>query len=369
MKKVVKKAILKVKPYVPGKPIEEVKRELGLKKVIKLASNENPYGPSPKVLKAIEKASKGLNRYPDGDCYYLRQELAKRLNVSSDQLTFGNGSDELIVLAVRAFVNEGDEVIIAQPSFLIYDIASQIVGARIKAIPLKNFHYDLEGMKKAVTKKTKIIFFGNPDNPAGTYLTEQDVRIFLEGLRKDILVFIDEAYYEYVTAKDYVNSLKLLNFHKNVIVTRTFSKMYGLAGLRVGYGIANSELTGLLNRIREPFNVNSLAQAGALACLKDGAYYRELARKIEKQRKFLYTSFEKSGVFYRKSCTNFILVDVNQNASNVSKQLMKKGVIVRDMSIWGLNQFIRVSIGTEKENRKFIRLLREIITNKHPVFV
>jgi len=361
MKEVVKKTILKVKPYVPGKPIAEVKRELGLKSVIKLASNENPYGPSSKVLKAIEKASKNLNRYPDGDCYYLRQELAKRLDVSSDQLIFGNGSDELIVLAVRAFINEGDEVVIAQPSFLIYDIASQIAGANIKAVLLKNFHYDLEGMKKAVTKKTKIIFLGNPDNPAGTYLTEREVQGFLRGLRKDILVFIDEAYYEYVTAKDYVNSLKLLKFHKNMIVTRTFSKMYGLAGLRIGYGMANAELINLLNRIREPFNVNSLAQAGALACLKDQVYYRNIAQKVEKQRKFLYASFEKLGISYRKSCTNFILVDVNQKASQISKQLMKKGVIVRDMSVWGLNQFIRVSIGTETENKKFIKILKEIL--------
>ena len=184
MKRAVKKTILKVAPYVPGKPIEEVKRELGLKSVIKLASNENPYGPSPKVRKAIARATGDLNRYPDGDCYYLREVLAKQLKVTRKQLIFGNGSDELIILAVRAFVDKGDEVVIAKPSFLIYDIAARIAGAKIKAVPLNNFRYDLEEMKKQVTKKTKVIFLGNPDNPSGMYFNEKEVRNFLKGLRK-----------------------------------------------------------------------------------------------------------------------------------------------------------------------------------------
>lgn len=361
MKRVVNKTILSVKPYVPGKPIEEVKRELGLKDVIKLASNENPYPPSPKVLKAIAKASKELNRYPDGDCYYLRQALAKKLRVLRNQLIFGNGSDELIVLAVRAFVGQGDEVVIAKPSFLIYDIASRIAGAKIKAIPLKNFRYDLAAMKKAVTKKTKIIFLGNPDNPSGMYLTQREVQAFLKGLRRDILVFIDEAYYEYVTAKDYVDSIKLLRSHKNVFVTRTFSKMYGLAGLRIGYGIADAGLIDLLNRIREPFNVNSVAQAAAMAVLRDQAYYRGLARKVKTQRKFLYDSFKEMDLDFIPTYTNFIQVNVGGNAANVVKKLMKKGVIVRDMSVWGLNRFIRVTIGTQKENQQFIKVLKEIL--------
>ncbi|MBU0467726.1 MAG: histidinol-phosphate transaminase [Candidatus Omnitrophica bacterium] len=361
MKSVAKKTIFSIKPYIPGKPISEVKRELGLKEVIKLASNENPYPPSPKVLKAITQAAKEVNRYPDGDCFYLRSALAKRLKVNPRQLIFSNGSDELIVMAVRAFVDNGDEVIIAKPSFLIYEIASKIEGANIKNIPLKDFSYDLDSMKKAVTKKTKIIFLGNPDNPSGTYLKDQDVAKFLRGLRKDILVFFDEAYYEYVDEKDYVDSLGLLKNYKNVIVTRTFSKMYGLAGLRIGYGIANLELVDILNRIREPFNVNSIAQVAALACLNENAYYKDIAKKVKDQREFLYKSFDRLGLEFKKSYTNFILINVKSDSTLVSQKLLKKGVIVRDMSSWGVKNFIRVSIGTQKENKKFIKVLGEIL--------
>jgi histidinol-phosphate aminotransferase len=361
MKSIVKKTILKVKPYVPGKPIDEVKRELGLRDVIKLASNENPYGPSPKVLTALRAASKELNRYPDGDCYYLRKALAKRLRVLNQQLIFGNGSDELIVLAVRAFVEKGDEVIIAKPSFLIYDIASRIAGAHIKAIPLKDFRYDLAAMKKAVTKKTKIIFLGNPDNPSGMYLTKKEMRTFLKGLRRNILVFIDEAYHEYVQAKDYIDSIGLLKSHKNVIVTRTFSKMYGLAGLRIGYGIAHAGLIDLLNRLREPFNVNSLAQVAALAALSDRAYYRRLAARTSAQRLFLCRNLKKCNLDFVESYTNFILVKIGRDASAVSQKLLKRGVIVRNMRAWGLSEFIRVTIGTAQENKRFIKSLKEIL--------
>ena len=361
MKRAVKKTILKVKPYVPGKPIEEVKRELGLKNVIKLASNENPYGPSPKVRKAIARAVGDLNRYPDGDCYYLREILAKQLKVPRNQLIFGNGSDELIVLAIRAFVSQGDEVVIAKPAFLIYDIASRIAGAKIKSVPLDNFRYNLAEMKRQVTQKTKVIFLGNPDNPSGMYFSESQVRNFLKGLRRDILVFIDEAYFEYVSARDYVRSLGLLKTYKNVFVTRTFSKMYGLAGLRIGYGVANAELIDLLNRIREPFNVNSLAQVAAIAALRDRSYYRGLARKTSVQRQYLYRRLKAMNLEYVESYTNFILIKIHCRASNIVKKLLKKGIIVRDMSFWGLNQYIRVTIGTQAENTRFIKALKEIL--------
>ena len=361
MKKMANKNILDIKPYVPGKPIEEVKRELGIKKVIKLASNESPFGPSPKVLRAIEKASLSANRYPDGDCFYLRQELAKRLKVHPRELIFGNGSDEIIVLAVRAFVNSGDEAVMAKPSFLIYDIASRIAGARVKAIPLKNFRYDLSEMKRAVTQKTKIVFLGNPDNPSGMYIPKDAMVGFIQSIRKDILVFIDEAYFEYVRAKDYGYSIDLLKTYKNVIVTRTFSKMYGLAALRIGYGIASLETIDILNRIREPFNVNSLAQAAALACLRDKSYYSRLADVVEQQRQFLYGRFKQIGLVSVESCANFILIDVKQEAAKIVKAMMRKGVIVRDMGLWGLSRFIRVTIGSAQENRQLIKTLEEVL--------
>ncbi len=361
MKNIVNQNILKVAPYVPGKPIEEVKRELGLKNVVKLASNENPFGPSAKVLKAIAAESKNLNRYPDGQCFYLRRELAKRLKINPAQLIFGNGSDEIIVMAIRAFVLPDEEVIIARPSFLIYEIAAQAAGAQIVDVPLKNFRYDLEGMKERITPKTKIIFIGNPDNPAGTYVGKNALLNFLNTIRRDILVFIDEAYYEFVRGKDYPQTVPLLKDFKNLIITRTFSKLFGLAGLRIGYGMADSEIIDCLNRVREPFNVNSLAQAAALACLKDGAYYKRIAKSVDEQKEFLYKQLSRMGLSVQPSSTNFILIDVKEPASMVAQALLKKGIIVRDMSPWGMERIIRVTVGTKAENQRFLDALKGIV--------
>lgn len=361
MRDIVRKNILDVTPYLPGKPIEEVKRELGLRDVIKLASNENPCGPSPKVLKAIAQAAKTVNRYPDGSCYYLRRELAKRLGILPEQLIFGNGSDEIIVLATHIFTTQADEVIMARPSFLIYEIASKISGATIKFIDLKDFRYDLQAMREAVTERTKIIFLGNPDNPGGTYLSGRKVKDFLKDLRKNILVFFDEAYFEFVNRSDYPDTIRLLKTHKNIIVTRTFSKMYGLAGLRIGYGVADKEVISLLDRVREPFNVNALAQAAALACLKDSGYYRRIARMLVAQRRYFYENLRKMDLKFVDSVTNFILIDIRRDSLQVSQALLKKGIIVRDMGFWGLDTFIRVTIGTKQENEKFIRALKEVL--------
>lgn len=356
----VKRNLSKVKPYVPGRPIEEVKRELGLTNVIKLASNENPYGPSPKVIAAMQKTILNVNRYPDGGCFYLRQALARHLAVKPEQLIFTNGSDELIVIAVRAFVEEGDEVIMSVPTFLIYNIASTVAGAKVKQIPLKDFRYDLAAMKAAVTRRTKMIFLGNPDNPAGSYFTTKELEEFLRGVSKNIAVFIDEAYFEYVDAKDYVDSIALIKKHPNIIVARTFSKMYGLAGLRIGYGIAGSEMIGVLEKLREPFNVNSVAQAAAIACLGDRKYYTDIAGKFREQRTFLRQALQTLGFTTVPSATNFILIKT-QNAGQVADALMKKGVIVRNMQSWGLDDYIRVTIGTDVENKRFLRTWGRIV--------
>ena len=357
----VKKRILSVEPYRPGKPIDEVKRELGIRDVVKLASNENPYGPSPLVLKAIQAEAHQINRYPDGNCFYLRQALAKQLQIKEEQIIFGNGSDEIIVMVLRAFVGEEDEVIVAKPSFLIYEIAARLEGATVKAVPLRHFYYDLEKMAEAVTEKTKIIFIGNPDNPAGTYISDRQLKTFLNSVRREILIVVDEAYFEYVIASDYPDTIKLLKAYPNLIVTRTFSKMYGLAGLRIGYGIARTQMIDLLNRIRDPFNVNSIAQAAALACLKDRSYYRKIGLKIEEQRQFLYQRLAGMGLAFVQSVTNFILIDLKDQSTRIVQELLKRGVIVRDMKFWGLATFIRVTIGTEKENKKFIKALEELL--------
>lgn len=353
--------ILTIKPYVPGKPIADVKRELGLKSVIKLASNENPYPPSPKVMAAMSKACRDVNRYPDGGCVELRQALSKFLNVSPDQLIFGNGSDEVIVLAVKAFVGKGDEVIIAQPSFLIYDIAARLAGAKIHAVPLKGFRYDVEAMKAKLNARTRIIFIGNPDNPSGTYLDRDAVRSIIKAASPKTLIFIDEAYFEYVHAADYPDSIALIKKHPNVLVTRTFSKMYGLAGLRVGYGIGAPDVIDVLNRLREPFNVNSVAQAAAVAALADQKYYKNIAKDVEEQRQYLYRSLTGLNLKYEESCTNFILINVGGDSAAMAKSLLSKGVIIRDMNAWGLKGYIRVSIGSAAENKRFIKSLGECL--------
>jgi histidinol-phosphate aminotransferase len=353
--------ILKIKPYIPGKPIEEVKREFGLKSVIKLASNENPFPPSPKVLKAIRGAACQVNRYPDGACYELRQVIAKRLKVRPEQLVFGCGSDEAIVLALRAFINPGDEVVMAKPSFLVYSIASTAVGARLVEVPLKGLKYDLVAMRKAVTKKTKIVFIGNPDNPSGLYSSKAEVAEFLKGFPEDVLVFFDEAYFEFVSDKDYPDTLALLKLRKNIIVARTFSKLYGLAGLRVGYAVASAEVAGLMDRAREPFNVTSVAQAAAVAAFKDEAYYKKVLQVLTREREVVCSGLESMGIKYSKGATNFIQVQVPRDSRDVVLALIKKGVIVRDMSVWGLQNYIRVTIGTPAENKRFLKALKETL--------
>ncbi len=357
---VANKFIFDINPYIPGKPIEEVKRELKLKSVIKLASNENPYPPSPKVISAIHKAAREVNRYPDGGCFVLRQALAKHLKVNENQLIFGNGSDEIIVLAVKAFVAKGDEVVIARPSFLIYEIACRLAGAKIHEVPLKNFCYDLEGIKSKLSKNTKIVFIGNPDNPAGTYINTKQTEDFMKAVSPETLVFFDEAYFEYVHAKDYPDTLQLMKKYPNIITTRTFSKMYGLAGLRVGYGVASLEIIDILNRLREPFNVNSLAQVAAVAALADKNYYQKIAKEVEVQRKYIYKGLKTLGLKHEVSHTNFILIKV-AHASEISKGLLKKGVIIRDMTVWGLSDYIRVSIGTASENKRLIKTLGDLL--------
>jgi len=356
-----RKSILNIKPYEPGKPIEEVKRELGLRDVIKMASNENPLGPSPKAVMAIKKHLSILNRYPEGNCFYLRQALARRLNLKPEQFVFGNGSDELIVLALRAFVDEGDEVIVATPTFLMYELSAQIQAAKIKKVPMKYFKCDLRAMKKEITKHTKLVFIANPDNPNGTYVTRSELEMFLKDLPGNLLVFIDEAYFDFVLEKDYPNGLDYIS-ENNVIVTRSFSKSYGLAGLRIGYAMARPEIIRYMEYVRGPFNINSLAQAGALGALKDKKFLIKTRKVVQEGKNFLYAEFKKLGIRYVPSVTNFILFEVGNAAPDICRRLLKRGIILRDMSGWGMNNFIRVTVGTEKENKRFIKELNKVLS-------
>ncbi len=355
-----RKILSGITPYTPGKPVEEVQRELGLASAIKLASNENPLGPSPKALEAIQKTLPNLHRYPDSNCFYLARKLAAHMQVSPEQILVGNGSDELITLAARAFIEPGDEVVIAEPTFLIYRIAAQLAGAKIRVVALRDFRYNLEGMRRAVNSRTKLVFIANPDNPTGSYVTRAEVEDFMAGLPPQAIVFFDEAYAELVDAPDYPDTRAYLGRHP-VILTRTFSKAYGLGGLRIGYGIAAPELIEALQRVREPFNVNALAQAAAIAALDDTAHLEATRRLLREEKKVLYRAFETLGLEAVPSAANFILFRLGPRAGEQVQALLRRGIIVRHMQAWGLPQFVRVTIGRPEENQAFIQALQDVL--------
>lgn len=360
---VIKKSIQKVKAYIPGKPVEELQRELKIERVCKLASNEIPYPPL-YIRKALMKDLTNINRYPEGQCYYLRKILAQKFNVAENQLVFGNGSDEIIVLALRACIERRDEVIVGFPTFLIYEIQGAVEGAKIKRVPLKNYRYDLDAAASAVTKRTKIIFIANPDNPHGTYVSHKEVKEFLKKIPAHILVFFDEAYFEFVQKRDFPRSLELLKRRGNILLTRTFSKAYGLAGLRIGYGITTAEIARALNIVREPFNVNRYAQAGACAALAQGTFLSKVNVCISKGKRYLYQELDKMRLEYVKSAANFILINFKRDTKELNQYLLKKGVIVRMLDGWGLKNFMRVTVGLTRENQAFIKALRSFLKER-----
>lgn len=359
MKQLVRKNIFNVMNYVAGKPIEETKRQLGLKEVIKLASNENPLGPSPKAVSSIKKNLKNINRYPDSNGFYLKRKLAKAYGVSAQNILLGNGSDELIDIIIKTFVEDDETVLTADTTFLEYGIISSILGRRVVSVPLNYFKYDLEAIKKKIDERTKVVFIANPNNPTGTYVTKLEVENFLRGLPKDIILVLDEAYDTFIDVDDYPKSLKYLN--DNVIILKTFSKAYGLAGLRLGYALAGSEMIGYMERARQPFNVNLLAQAAGIAALDDKDFLRKTRKAVLEGKSYLYDSLKGLGVAYVPSVANFILIDAGRDGVEVFREMLKSGVIVRDMKQYGLKNFIRVTIGTKKENERFIKVLKKVL--------
>ncbi len=351
-----------VKIYRPGKPLEELAREYGIRDAVKMASNENALGPSPKAIAAVKKRLGSVHRYPDGGCFYLRRKLAARLGVRPEELVFGNGSDEVLVLAVRAFVGKGDEVVIADPTFLIYEIAAAAEEGTVVKVPMKDFRYDLPAMAAKVGPRTKLVFVANPDNPVGTYVTAKAFAAFLARVPERVIVVVDEAYYEFAAARrDYPDSLALRRKHPNLVIARTFSKAYGLSGLRIGYGVMRSDVAEALNKVREPFNVNLLAQAAAEAALDDRAHLKRTLKTVDEGRRYLERELGALGTRPVPSATNFILTDLGVDASGVYEKLLRKGVIVRAMGGWGMKTFIRVTIGRKAENERFIRALRQIL--------
>ncbi len=361
MKEIINPYIKNLKAYNPGKPIRELERELGIAGAIKLASNENPLGPSVKAVSAIKEVLGEIHRYPDGNCFYLKQALAPKLGLSPEQIIFGNGSDELIEVICRTFLNRGDEVLYGDCTFVEYELVSKAFGICGIPVPLKNFTYDLEAMAQAINEKTKLIFIANPNNPTGTMVDRAEFDWFIKNIPPHIIVVMDEAYYEYVDREDYPDSIAYIRQGRNIITLRTFSKIYGLAALRIGYGIACTKLTEYMNRVRLPFNVNSLAQAAALAALTDTQHIESSRELVSIGRKYLYMQLDKLGIEYVPSAANFILINTKQDARKVYQDMLKTGVIVRSMYVYGLSQYIRVTVGTEGENRRFISAIKEVL--------
>jgi len=358
-----KKHIQDIKPYEPGKPIKELQREYGIRHVIKLASNENPLGPSGKAIRAMRKAIREVHLYPEASCYYLLTRLAKELDIDPEHLIFGNGSNEIIELLARGFLSEGDEVISSEMAFLVYPILSQVCGATFKAIQMKDYRFDLKRILQAITPKTKLIFIANPNNPTGTYVTASEVEDFLSKVPDHVVVCFDEAYVDFVDAEDFPKMLTYVKAGRpNVVVLRTFSKAYGLAGLRIGYGAASKEMVQYLHKVRQPFNVNSVAQAAVVAALDDSFFLWRTKWLVRQGRKFFYRKFKQMGLQYLPSQANFILVHVPADGQEVFQALLRQGMIVRAMGAYKLQEWIRITIGRRGQNVQLIKLLKAYLT-------
>ena len=347
-----------IQPYQGGKPIEEVQRELGITDIIKLASNENPLGPSPLAVQAIAENAAQVHLYPDGNAYYLKRELAQHLEVSPEHLILGNGSNDVLQLIAEAYVASDDEVIYAAGAFVVYGLVTKLCGATAVIVPMVDDTHDLAAMAAAITDKTKVIFVANPNNPTGTMVTADETAAFMEQVPDDVLVVFDEAYYEYVARSDYPQTLPYVMEGRNFIITRTFSKIYGLAGLRIGYGIAPPPLVETLNRIRQPFNCSLVGQAAARAALKDTAHVKESQKSNTAGKAFLYKTFGDMGFHYIETEGNFIMLHVAQLGTDIADALLKQGVIVRPMVGYGYPNSVRVTIGTRQENERLITALK-----------
>lgn len=349
-------------PYPPGKPIEELERELGITGSVKLASNESPLGPSRRAVEAIHAAVESLNRYPDGSCYYLREALAARLGVAGENLLFGAGSDEILELLAKAFLAPGDEAVFPWPSFAMYPIVTQGMGAvPVRAELDADYRADVEKLAAAVTPRTRLLFLANPNNPTGTSIGAAAFQRLLESVPEDVIVACDEAYLEYVRRADFPDALRALRERSTLVVLRTFSKIHGLAGLRVGYAIGDPELIGILERARHPFNVNSLAQVAACAALQDEEHVAAVQKLTREGLARLERGFEELGLRYAQSDANFVLVDVGERAADLYQHLLRRGVIVRPLGAFGLDRHLRVTVGLPEENERLLEVLREAL--------
>jgi len=360
--------ILTLPYYQPGKPIEEVERELGLTGIVKLASNENPLGPSPKATEAMHKAAASMHRYPDANGFYLKDRLGTLLDVHRDQIGLGNGADELLTLVAAAFIHPGDEALIPSPTFIRYETAVQMMGGTPVRVPLRDWTIDFDALTAAVTERTKLVFICNPNNPTGTYVDERRVRAFLDAMPRHVIFVFDEAYREYVDALDFPDSLAFLRSgDRRIIVMRTFSKIYGLAGLRIGYGIATPELSDVLKLVRLPFNASAMAQAAALAALDDTEHVERSQQLNRQGKRFVYDLFDRLSLTYAPSQTNFVFFDSRRDGVQVFDALLRRGVIIRPLTVQGTKRYLRVSIGTPSENERFAEALEAVLADIPPI--
>jgi histidinol-phosphate aminotransferase len=352
--------IQQLAPYPPGKPIEELEREYGVFGSIKLASNENPLGPSPKAIAAIGAALADLHRYPDGDCFYLKRAVAQKYGVSPEALIFGNGSNEIIELAVRTFLQQGETAVMSEHAFAIYRLVVQAAGGKSHEVPMRNFTHDIEAIAEAVTPSTRMVFLANPNNPTGTIFRRREFQDLLAAVPPEVIIVMDEAYFEFVDDPEYPDSLMWHAKDRLLITLRTFSKIYGLAGLRLGFGVAQPELVELMNRVRQPFNVSSLAQAAALGALEDEAHVERTRQCNREGMRYLRAQCERLGLEYVPSEANFLLLRVG-NGARVYEALLRAGVIVRPMGVYGFPEHVRVTVGTAAENERCVRALAQVL--------
>ncbi|MCU7846286.1 MAG: histidinol-phosphate transaminase [Candidatus Thiodiazotropha sp. (ex Monitilora ramsayi)] len=355
-------AISELKPYTPGKPISELERELGITHSIKLASNENPLGASPMVVEAIQAALPDLARYPDGGGFELRQALAQKHGITAERITLGNGSNDVLDMVARVFLTPDTESLFSQYAFAVYPISSQAMGADLVVAPARHYGHDLTAMRERVTPKTRVVWIANPNNPTGTWVDKEALYAFIRDLPAEVIVVVDEAYTEYVDQPDYPDASQWLDEFPNLIVTRTFSKAYGLASLRVGYSLSHPDVAELLNRVRQPFNVNSLALVGALAALQDPVF---IERSVETNRvgmAQLVAGVEQLGLGYIPSVGNFLTVDFNREAGPIDQALLRLGCITRPLANYGMPNHLRLTVGLHAENERLLDGFREVLS-------
>jgi len=360
VQRLARKGILKIASYIPGKSIEEVQKEFGAKKWIKLASNENLLGPSPKAVAAIRKELPNIYLYPEGPCTILRKALAEKFSLPESVVVISNGADNLILMIACAFVDEGDEVIMADPTFSVYTNVTQIMGGRPIQVRLKDFTHDLDGMLRKVNRKTKLVFICNPNNPTGTIVSQESFNHFLSKLPKRVIVVLDEAYGDFVEDPFYPNGVDSIKEGRQMILLRTFSKVYGLAGLRIGYAFGRGDLVDCLYQVRDPFPVHRLAQVAAVAALRDEDHVTKSIQLVYEGRRYLYRELDRLGIFYVPSQANFVFIDFERDSGEVFRAFLKEGIIIRPGKIWGYPTSARVTIGRMEDNRRFIKVLKKL---------